>query len=64
MSLLEWIILGGIVAICIFAVRVVADLKKQGVRYPGSMCGGCPDYCQFESEAQDEDGGNSNHNLG
>lgn len=45
----EWLILGAIAAACGVAVYVVNDLKKKGQHCPGSMCGGCPHYCQMPS---------------
>lgn len=42
MSILEWMILGAIVLLCVSACVFVARLKKPGRHIPGRMCAGCP----------------------
>lgn len=55
MSVLEWIILGGIILLCIAGCVFVARLKKQGHHVPGSMCAGCPDVNTVDKNKEKPD---------
>lgn len=51
MTLYEWLILGAIAALCVYACYVVADEKKKGHGTPGPLCGGNP-ACGRDEEHQ------------
>lgn len=51
MTWYEWVILAGIVGICVYACLVVAEEKKKGRPQPGPLCGGNP-CCGQDEEHQ------------